>query len=79
MKYYLYILKSKSADKYYTGSSINPPVRLESHITVEKGFTSRYRPWEIANTKEYQSKALAQAAERKVKSLKSKIVIPVTG
>ncbi len=75
MPYYLYILKSQTADKYYTGSSQNPQVRLRNHNTVEKGFTSRYRPWEIVFTKEYPSKALAQAAERKIKNWKSKKMV----
>ena len=75
MPYYLYILKSQSAGKYYTGSSKNPQLRLKNHNTIEKGFTSRYRPWEIVFTKEYASKELAQAAERKVKSWKNKKMI----
>ena len=71
MKYYLYILKSKSADRFYTGISQNPRKRLEYHNTIEKGFTSRYRPWEIVLIKEYNSKKEAMRAEKKVKSWKS--------
>ena len=75
MSCYLYILKSKSVEKYYTGISSNPEVRLSYHNTIEKGFTSRYRPWEIVFTKEYQSKEIAHQVELKIKSWKSKSMI----
>jgi hypothetical protein len=39
MEYYLYILKSKVANKYYTGISQNPTIRLSYHNNIEKGFT----------------------------------------
>ena len=72
MPHFVYILKSKSADKYYIGSSSDPERRLKCHNTIEKGFTSRYRPWEIVYTKEYSSKSEALLAERKMKSWKNK-------
>ena len=72
MSHFVYILKSKSADKYYIGSSSDPERRLYFHNTIEKGFTSRYRPWELVYTKEYPNKKEAQAAERKIKAWKSK-------
>lgn len=75
MKYYLYILKSQIADKYYTGISQNPHRRLEYHNTLEKGFTSRYRPWKIVYTKEFNSKEEAMVMERKIKNWKSKKMI----
>ncbi len=75
MIYYLYILQSKSALKYYVGISKNPSLRLEYHNTVEKGFTSRYRPWEIVYIKEYPNKSEALSAERKIKSWKSRVMI----
>lgn len=75
MQYFLYILQSKSCGKYYVGISQNPETRLEYHNTVEKGFTSRYRPWEIVYRKEFEHKSLAISAERKLKSWKSKKMI----
>jgi putative endonuclease len=71
MNYFLYILKSKSILKYYTGISLNPERRLEFHNTIEKGFTSRYRPWKIVFKQEFESRQLAQLAERKIKKWKS--------
>ncbi|MBU1117005.1 MAG: GIY-YIG nuclease family protein, partial [Bacteroidetes bacterium] len=45
MIYFLYILKSKSANKFYVGISQSPTLRLQYHNSFEKGFTARYRPW----------------------------------
>ena len=75
MEYNLYILKSIKVYKYYTGVSKNSHRRLEYHNTIERGFTSRYRPWEIVFTKKFKTKAEAMAAEKKVKGWKSKKMI----
>jgi putative endonuclease len=75
MGYSLYILKSKVSDKYYTGISQNPEVRLKYHNILEKGFTSRYRPREILYTKQFDSKKEASEAEKKIKSWKSRKMI----
>ena len=75
MGYSLYILRSLSSDKFYIGSSDDPVRRLGFHNTLEKGFTSRYRPWEIAFTQEFSTKEEATRAERKAKSWKSRKMI----
>lgn len=71
MPYFVYILTSLSADKYYIGSSENPERRLKFHNTVEKGFTSRYRPWEIVFMMAFNTKPEAQSAENRIESSKS--------
>ena len=75
MSCFLYILKSKTNDIYYTGQSENPPKRLSFHNSIEKGFTARYRPWRIVFQQEFPDRKKAKAAERKVKSWKSKKMI----
>ncbi len=75
MAYFLYILKSKVVAKFYVGISQNPTLRLEYHNTIEKGFTSRYRPWEIVYTQEFRSKSEALVVEQKIKRWKSKKMI----
>ncbi|NTU59328.1 MAG: GIY-YIG nuclease family protein [Chlorobiaceae bacterium] len=74
-RYSLYILHSESADRYYVGISSDPERRRHFHNTIEKGFTSRYRPWSQVFVKEYPSKADDHAAETKVKSWKSRKMI----
>ncbi len=75
MTYFLYILKSQTTDKHYIGISQNPERRLQYHNTLEKGFTSRYRPWKIVFKKEFESKQEAMVMERKLKNWKSKTMI----
>ena len=75
MPSYLYILQSIPSGKFYVGVSDNPERRLIYHNSLEKGFTSRYRPWEIKFTKAYPTKFEAMNMERKIKSWKSKIMI----
>jgi putative endonuclease len=75
MSYYLYILQSQLNRKFYTGSSDDPKRRLLFHNSIEKGFTARYRPWKLVFAKEFPSKSLAQKAERKIKSWKSRLMI----
>ncbi len=75
MAYFICILKSTIANKYYIGSSQNPSIRLNYHNTIEKGFSSRYRPWKLVYKKEFETRNEAQAAERKVKSWKFKVMI----
>ncbi len=73
--YWLYILYSDIGDRYYVGSSANPEERLLHHNTIERGFTSRYRPWKLVFKKEFPTKVEALAAEKKVKRWKSKKMI----
>jgi len=75
MSHSVYILESETSGNYYIGSSGNPEKRLQFHNTVEKGFTSRYRPWRIIFKKEYESKSEALKAERKIKSWKNRKMI----
>jgi putative endonuclease len=75
LEYFLYILRSVPSQIYYIGSSDDPKRRLQFHNTIERGFTARYRPWEIVFTKEFSTKTDALRAEKKVKSWKNREMI----
>ena len=75
MPYFLYILQSTLKETYYIGSSENPNRRTYFHNNDSKGYTLRYRPWKLAYTKGFPTKEEAMAAEKKVKSWKSKKMI----
>jgi len=75
MPYYVYILKSLTADKYYIGRTTNPDKLLQFENTTEKGFTARYRPWERVWLHKCESKEVAIRLEKKIKSWKSKKMI----
>ncbi len=46
--FYIYILYSESADRYYIGHTDDPARRIEEHNTVIKNsYTFKFRPWII--------------------------------
>jgi putative endonuclease len=70
--FYVYILHSESSGKYYIGQSGNPELRLEYHNTIEKGFTSRYRPWRLVWKRGYETREGAQGIEAMIKRRKDR-------
>ncbi|MEI8204098.1 MAG: GIY-YIG nuclease family protein [Bacteroidota bacterium] len=75
--YYIYILHSLQADKFYVGSSEDPNRRVMEHNTSPHNtFTSKHRPWVlVASFPVGETRAIAVRYERKLKSLKSKNII----
>ncbi|NBC28057.1 MAG: GIY-YIG nuclease family protein [Bacteroidetes bacterium] len=72
MSYYVYILRSTIKETYYYGSSDDPDRRLPYHNSESKGYTQRYRPWEIVFRQAFDTKAEAESAEKLLKKWKSK-------
>ena len=73
---HLYILHSQLLDKYYIGhTEKTPQERLDEHLAIHPGFTAKAKDWVIVFFQSYETKAEAYAAERKVKSWKSKKAI----
>ena len=74
MNFYIYILYSSAADKYYVGFSENPLKRLFEHNNpIHSKFTSKYIPWEL-KTFFFASKDKGETMkiERYIKKMKSK-------
>lgn len=48
--YFIYVLYSPGADKYYVGYTANASKRLLDHNTQEyfNTYTSKFRPWKLA-------------------------------
>ena len=74
MTYYIYILYSPSADKFYVGHSNDVARRLEEHNNpIRNTFTSKYLPWEMACYFEVsEDRGGAMKAEQHIKKQKSK-------
>jgi len=73
---HLYILYSPSLDKYYIGHTEHTPEeRLEQHLYNHSGFTGKAKDWQIVFAQLFETKSEAYAAERKVKSWKSRQAI----
>ncbi|MBI5914793.1 MAG: GIY-YIG nuclease family protein [Bacteroidetes bacterium] len=72
----VYILHSISLDKFYIGHTEQPPEeRLRKHLTNHDGFTAKAKDWKIVYLKEFETKPQANAEERRLKKLKSKLAI----
>jgi putative endonuclease len=73
--YDVYILKSETTRRYYTGSTANVHRRLREHNDElpNPGLSTRGgRPWKLVFRASYPSRAGALAAERYIKSMKSR-------
>ncbi len=69
----VYVLYSPKHHKIYIGYTSDLPNRMDSHnIYSKKGFTVKYRPWEILLTEDYDIKREAIIRERQLKSAKGR-------
>lgn len=72
--FYIYIIYSKSSDKYYIGYSNDPFRRLEEHNTKPfNTYTSKHRPWilkAVFRCSEYEKEAMR--IEKLIKRQKSR-------
>ncbi len=77
MPFYIYILHSENAGKFYVGYSQDPWKRLIEHNTVEHlTYTSKYRPWQLKAVfyvGENESEAIKM--ERFIKKQKSRVLL----
>ncbi|MBI2454146.1 MAG: GIY-YIG nuclease family protein [Parcubacteria group bacterium] len=65
---WVYILKSVSYKKTYTGSTADLERRLTEHNAGWSVFSSRYRPWVIVYREEYPTLEEARKREKYLKS-----------
>jgi len=70
--YFIYILYSAKADKFYIGYSIDPFHRVQQHNSIHSNtFTSKFRPWKLAAVFECSNiEAEAMKIERFIKNQK---------
>ena len=73
MNYTVYILFSITFKKTYVGYTSNLNERLKSHNELGiKGWTIKYRPWELIYKEEFKAKNHAMERERFFKSGKGR-------
>ena len=68
MNFTVYILFSKTHQKHYTGFTTNLEQRFLSHNQLGKDWTSKFRPWELIYTKQFNTKADALKYEKWLKT-----------
>jgi len=73
MIFYVYILFSSLANKYYVGYTGDKlSTRLQKHNSNHKGFTGKYIDWILVYSEEFETKSGAMSRERQIKSWKSR-------
>ena len=75
--FYVYIIYSKTADKYYTGNSENPLERILQHNESDTDkYTGKYSNWElVAVFKVSENKGDAMVLEKFIKKQKTRKLI----
>ena len=74
--YHVYALYSPAYKKIYIGYSSNLGERLISHNSLAtKGYTIKYRPWELVYKESFESKKQAMKREKQLKSAKGRAFI----
>ena len=68
--YTVYVLKSESSGKYYTGMTSNLAKRLCLHNSGANRSTKNKGHWEVAHKEEFTDKKLAFYRERQIKKYK---------
>jgi putative endonuclease len=65
----VYVLYSKSFEKIYIGYTSDLVNRLRSHNELAtRGWTIKFRPWELIHTEFFESKVDAMKREKQLKS-----------
>ncbi len=68
-----YVLHSETHDKIYIGFTSNLEQRLLSHNQLAtKGWTIKFRPWELIYREEFETKSQAMKREKELKSFQGR-------
>ncbi|GEM_PF-2774745 len=74
MEYVVYVLYSIRYDKIYIGYTSNLIERFKSHnVLGKKGWTIRFRPWQVVNAENYCDHAFAMLWARLINGVKNNI------
>ncbi|MEO8768918.1 MAG: GIY-YIG nuclease family protein [Ferruginibacter sp.] len=73
MEYVVYVLYSKKFNKIYIGYTSNLVQRFLSHNELgKKGWTIKFRPWQIIHTEIFENKEKAMIREKELKGAKGR-------
>ena len=70
--YFVYILYSKSFDRYYVGHCEDVDVRLKRHNNKGVPSTKAYVPWELVYSENFTTRGEASSREKFIKQKKSR-------
>jgi len=73
---YTYILYSKTADRFYIGSTCGDLYeRIRKHNSNHKGYTGKVNDWELMHHEAFQDVSSARKREMQIKGWKSRKMI----
>ncbi|GAA3753325.1 MULTISPECIES: GIY-YIG nuclease family protein [Flavobacterium] len=70
--FYIYIIYSKTLDKYYVGSCQNIEQRLQDHLNSRSKFTKVAKDWELKYSETFFTRSEAYKRELQIKKMKSR-------
>ncbi len=73
--YFVYILRSISTGRFYTGSTQDIDARLAKHNAGYSAATQAYRPWELKYSERFDTRGDAIRREYELKRQKSRAFI----
>lgn len=74
--FYVYALYSARYMKIYIGFTSNLEQRLFSHNhPLNKGFTGKYKPWELLYSESHDDKKYAMKREKQLKTAQGRLFI----
>lgn len=68
MSFHVYVIYSEEFDKIYIGMSSNLEKRIFAHNHLPKGWTKRFRPWNLVYSEGFDEKTEALKREKELKS-----------
>ncbi len=79
MPYFVYVLRSESADSSYVGHTANLEKRLVEHNNGKSLSTRGKRPWRLVYKEEYHTRSNAASRERYFKSVEGRLELRAKG
>jgi putative endonuclease len=73
--YYVYIIFSSSANKYYVGSCQNVQQRLDDHLNSRSKYSKMAKDWELKFTESFETRSESYRREMEIKKQKSRVYI----
>ncbi len=70
--FYIYIIYSKTLDKYYVGSCQNIEQRLQDHLNSRSKFTKVAKDWVLKYSEAFNTRSEAYQREMQIKKMKSR-------
>ena len=72
MPFFVYIIFSKKANRYYVGETEDVNARIQSHLAGISKYTSIANDWTVVHTESFDSRSDAIRREREIKRMKSR-------